>query len=114
MTPLHWVAVVLALVSATVHLLYATVGPLDGNVGMLSVSFVLAFGGYVGAVVLFLLDYRRRLLYLVGVPYTGFQIVAWLGYVATGKIGVDAYAMVDKPAQLTLIVVLIILYRRES
>jgi hypothetical protein len=113
LTGLHWLAVALALLSGAIHLLYF-IGPMDAGLGFLGISFLLATGGYVGAVVLFFLEYRRRLLYLLGVPYTGSQIVIWLGYVLTGKLTVDVYAMVDKPAQLALIAVVIILYTRES
>jgi hypothetical protein len=63
--------------------------------------------------VLFFLDYRRRLLYLVGIPYTAVQIPLWL--VAKSEYGVVDY--VDKAVQVVLILVLVYLYldaRSES
>jgi hypothetical protein len=66
----------------------------------------LAGVGYAGALVLFFLDYRRRLLYLVGIPYTAVQIPIWL--VVKSEYGMVDY--VDKAAQVVLILVLIYLY----
>jgi hypothetical protein len=66
----------------------------------------LAGVGYAGALVLYFLGYRRRLLYLVGVPYTAVQFPIWI--VAKSEYGMIDY--VDKAAQLALIVVLLYLY----
>ncbi len=111
LTSLHWVAIVAALVSAAVHLVLG-VGFLPHWMGVL---FVLAAGGFVGAVVLVLVDFRRRLLYLVGVPFTGVQIVGWYQVNRPAGIGDVAGAdAVDKIAQVVLIVALIVLYARES
>jgi len=100
-----------ALVSAAVHLVIG-VSILPSTLG---VSFLLATGGFVGAVLLVLFDVRRRIVYAAGIPFTGVQIVFW--YVLNdisgiGDIGtIDA---VDKAAQLLLIVALVALLRRES
>jgi hypothetical protein len=40
----------------------------------LSIAWLLAGIGFFGAIVLVLIGYRRRLLYLIGIFYTGLQI----------------------------------------
>jgi hypothetical protein len=63
--------------------------------------------------VLFLFDYRRRLLYLIGIPYTAVQFPLWI--VVKSEYGIIDY--VDKAAQAVLILVLLYLYlnaRSES
>jgi hypothetical protein len=114
-TPLHWVAVGLALISAVIHLVFGIELLLDGRNTQLAVSFVLAAGGFVGAVVLFLFDYHRKWLYLIGIPFTGFQIVYWANYIGFDKVlnPPTTYAKIDKPVQLLLIAVLIVLYLQE-
>ena len=111
LTPLHWLGVAMALVSALVHLVLGA-GFLPHWMGIL---FVLAAGGYIGGIVLLLIDYRRRLLYLVGVPYTLVQIIGW--YVVNQPAGLGDLTpegAIDKVAQIVLIGVLVVLYRRES
>ncbi len=110
-TPLHWIAIAMALVSAIVHLVVG-IGFLPHWMGVL---FVLSTGGFVGAVALVLVGYRRRLLYLLGIPFTGSQIVFWYAVnqpTALGAISVPA--LVDKVAQVVLLVALVVLLRRES
>lgn len=111
LTTLDWVGIVLALITATVHfVLGVTFFPQPGGI-----AFLLAAGGFVGAIVLLLVDYRRPLLYLVGIPYTGFQIVAW--YVINRPVGPAAIGpatAIDKVTQVALIVVLVLLYQWEA
>ena len=111
LTPLHWLGVAMALISAAVHIVLGA-GFLPHWMGVL---FVLAGGGYIGGVVLLAIDYRRRLLYLVGLPYTLVQIIGWyvVNQPAAGGDLTAAGAM-DKVAQLVLLVVLVFVYRRES
>jgi hypothetical protein len=97
-TQLQWLAVALVVVTGVLHV-YA--GVVEGRIPV-----ALAGVGYAGALVLFFLDYRPRLLYLVGVPYTAVQIPIWL--VAKAEYGVVDY--VDKAVQVLLIVVLLYLY----
>ncbi|MFB6157864.1 MAG: hypothetical protein ABEJ34_08490 [Haloferacaceae archaeon] len=80
LTTLHWIGIVLALVSGVIHLAIG-VGSITNPLG---VSFVLAGLGFFGAVALLLVDYRRRLLYAVGVPFVGVQIVLWLRSTSNG------------------------------
>ncbi len=108
LTPLHWFAIVLAATSGLVHLVLG-VGFLPHPMG---VAFVLAAGGFFGAIVLVILDFHRRLLYLAGIPYTGVQIVLWYAVnQPTSVADLSAAGVVDKIAQVLLIVALVVLYR---
>lgn len=110
LTTLDWIGIVLALITATVHFVIGvTFFPQP-----LAIAFLLAAGGFVGAIVLLLVDYRRPLLYLVGIPYTGFQIVAWYAINRPGIADIGAATAIDKVAQLALIVVLVLLYQWEA
>lgn len=101
----------MALVSALVHLVLG-IGFLPHYMGVL---FLLATGGFVGAVVLVLIDYRRTLIYLVGIPFTLVQIIAWYQVVQPDSLAaLGAADIIDKVAQSILIAVLIVLYLRES
>ncbi|MFW6318376.1 MAG: DUF7475 family protein [Halorubrum sp.] len=110
---LHWIGIVAALVSAAVHIRLGVGGlPLP-----LRISFLLAGLGFIGAVVLVLLDYRRRTVYAVGIPFTLVQIVLWyvLNFAGGGKsfpADVGTLGAVDKIAQVVLIAVLVVLLRR--
>lgn len=109
--PTHWVGIVAALVSGAVHL-YLGVAFLPSGLG---VSFLLAGAGFAGAVVLVLVDYRRRLVYAVGVPFTLVQIVLWyvLNFGSGGFPGeVGTLGAVDKVAQVALLASLVVLLRR--
>ncbi len=111
LTAIHWLGIAMALVSALVHLVLG-IGFLPHYMGVL---FLLATGGFVGAVVLVLIDYRRTLIYLVGIPFTLVQIIAWYQVVQPDSLGaLGAADVIDKVAQLILIAVLIVLYLRES
>jgi hypothetical protein len=70
------------------------------------VPVALAGVGYAGALVLFFLNYRRRLLYLIGIPYTAVQFPLWI--VAKSEYGMVDY--IDKAIQVILILVLLYLY----
>ena len=113
LTRLHWVGIVAALVTAAVHLRLGVGGlPLP-----LRISFLLAGLGFVGAVVLVLLDDRRRTVYAVGIPFTLVQIVLWYALNFAGgtksfPADVGTLGAVDKVAQVVLIAVLVVLLRR--
>ncbi|MFA9515716.1 hypothetical protein ACERIT_00600 [Halopenitus sp. H-Gu1] len=111
LTPLHWFGIALALSSALVHLVLG-VGFLPHPMG---VAFLLATGGFLGAIYLLAVGYRRRLLYLTGIPYVGVQIVLWYAFNRpAGLADVPAVHFLDKIVQAALIVVLVVLYRREA
>lgn len=95
---LHWLAVVFVAITGAIHLF---AGIAEGRIPVL-----LAGVGYGGALVLFFANYRRRLLYLIGIPYTAVQIPIWL--IAKSEYGTIDY--VDKAVQVLLILVLLYLY----
>ena len=109
LTTLHWIGINLALISAVVHLVLG-VGFLPHPMGVL---FLLATGGFLGGIVLLLVGYRRRQLYLVGTVFTAVQIVAWYALNRPGPADIGPPAFIDKLAQLLLIGVLVTLYRWE-
>jgi hypothetical protein len=106
LTTVHWVAIALAMLSGLIHLLLAAIVPAT----MLRVSFLLAGLGFLGAIVLVLVNYRRRLLYLVGIPFVGVQIVLWYLVVEPTVATLDVLDVVDKAAQALLVVLLVYLY----
>jgi succinate dehydrogenase/fumarate reductase cytochrome b subunit len=112
LTGIHWVGVVAALVTAAVHLLLG-VRMLPSPMG---ISFVLAGLGFLGAIGLVLVDYRRRTVSAVGIPFTLVQIVLWYVVNFTGgsksfPADVGTLGAVDKVAQVVLLVVLVVLLR---
>lgn len=120
LTGLHWVGIVLAAVSGVIHLFLGVSGVTGSPYFSfeLGVAFLLAGLGFLGAIVLVLLDVRRRVVYGVGIPFTAIQIVLWyVGNFATtdssfpGDVG--TMGAIDKVAQVLLIVVLIALLRGE-
>ncbi len=111
LTPISWVAITMALVSAFVHLYIAVDVLLPSTLGL---SFLLATGGFVGGVGLVLLNYRRRLVYLLGIPFTGSQIVLWYLLNQPAGVGdIPTIDFIDKIAQTVLIGCLVALSLRE-
>jgi hypothetical protein len=109
----HWVGIGAAFVTAAIHLLLGVRLVPSG----LGVSFVLAGLGFLGAIVLVIVEYRRRAVYAVGIPFTAIQIVLWyyVNFAAGSKsfpADVGALGAADKLAQVVLIAVLIVLLRR--
>jgi hypothetical protein len=108
LTTLHWVGIAFAVVTGVIHLVIG----LRYFGSLQSFSFVLAAVAFFVAVFLLLIDYRRRLLYLVGIPFTAVQVVLYF-YLnwpnVTSPVGLG-----DKLIQSGLIVVLAVLYRRAS
>lgn len=107
---IHWLAIVLAAVSGVIHLVLGV----QFFPGIQPISFILAGLGFFGAIVLFLLDYRRRLLYLIGIPFTGLQVILYLWLNQRVNPAISPIEGIDKAAQLLLIVILVVLYRRGS
>lgn len=114
---LHWAGAAMAVVSGVIHLVLGVGSLLGGSVGF-GVMFLLAGVAFLVAVGLLIVDYRRPLLYAVGVPFTAVQIVAWywLNYASTGRpLGtIGGIEIADKLAQVLLVGVLVVLYRREA
>ena len=91
---LAYVGIIAAVVSAVIHLRL----------------------GFFGAVALVLINYRRRTVYAVGIPFTAIQIVLW--YVFNFAAGDKAFpadvgtlGAIDKIAQVVLIAVLVVVLR---
>lgn len=108
LTPLHWAGIAAALVTAGIHLFLAA--DIGGTFGAL---FTVAAAGFLLGIVAILVGVRRRLFYLLGIPFTAGQLVWW--YVANQpSIPPPTIELVDKVAQGVFIVVLAVLYYRES
>jgi len=112
---LHWIGILAALVSAAVHLLLGVRMSLSAPSAM-GVSFVLAGVGFLGAIALVLLDYRRRAVYALGIPFTLVQLVAWyyVNFAAGPKsfpAEIGTLGAADKVAQVVLVAVLVALLR---
>ena len=108
MTGLHWLGVALAAITGAIHLWLAYA--FSSETGM-AVAFLIAGVGFLGGVAAVLFDYRRRLFYVLGIPFTAGQIPLW--YVANAP-DFGATGIADKVVQVVLVVVLVVLYRRES
>jgi hypothetical protein len=109
---IHWVGILAAVITAAVHLLLG-VRMLPAGLG---ISFVLAGLGFLGAIVLVLIDYRRQAVYALGIPFVLVQIILWLvhNFVTGSKTfpgDIGTLGAVDKIAQVVLLGVLITLLR---
>ena len=99
---LGWVVVGLIVLTGIFHV-YA--GLVEGRVPV-----TIAGVGFLGAIVLYLMDYRRRLLYAVGILYTAVQFPLW--YVANvGEF--TTLGFVDKAVQIVIITLLAYLLWRS-
>lgn len=112
----HWLGILAALVTAAIHLLLGARPLLTGSASGLAVSFVLAGLGFLGAVVLVLVGYRRRTVYAVGIPYTLAQLGLWyyFNFAAGPKsfpADVGTLGAVDKVTQVVLVAILVVLLR---
>lgn len=106
MTTVHWVGVALAVLTGVIHLALGASFGLSG----FGVSFVVAGVGFLAGAAAVLVDYRRRLFYVLGIPFTLGQVVAW--YVVNAP-DFSPLGIADKVVQVALVVVLVLLYRRE-
>jgi hypothetical protein len=112
--PLHYIGIVLALVSGVIHLqLGVSFAP-----SPLGLSFLFAGVVFVLASVAIVLNVRRGLLYRIGIPFTAGQIVIWyaVNFLAGPKsfpADVGTLGAIDKIAQVLLIGVLVLLVQRE-
>jgi len=105
-TTLQWIGVVLAAATGATHVLLWVLDPTSA----LGVSFLVAGVGFFGGGLGVLANYRRRLLYLVGIPFTAGQIGLW--YVVNAP-SFSTLGLLDKAVQAAFVVVLVVLYRRE-
>jgi len=113
LNPMHYIGIVLALVSSFIHF---HLGFLVGLTG-LGISFLLAGAGFLLGIKLVVLDYGRRFVYLLGIPFVLGQVVYWYSInqptLQTFVSGPPLLDVVDKTAQLLLLLVLVYLYRKE-
>jgi hypothetical protein len=114
LTPLHYLGILLAVVTGVIHLQLG-VGFISSPLG---ISFLFAGIVFVLASAAILANYRRRLLYGLGIPFTAGQIVIWyvLNFAMRSQsfpADVGPRGAIDKVAQVLLIVVLIALLQRE-
>jgi len=107
LTGLHWIGIVLALITGVLHLFLA-VSFIPEPMGW---AFLVAALGFFGAIGAILVDFRPRLIYLLGVPFTAGQIVGW--YVVNAP-DFSPLGIGDKIVQILLIVVVVVLYTREA
>jgi hypothetical protein len=110
---LHYAGVLLAVVSGVIHLVLGVNFAPSG----LGIAFLFAGVGFIAASVAVLRNYRRGVLYRLGIPFTAGQIVLW--YVLNFAVGpksfpaeVGTLGAVDKVTQLLLLAVLVALLRR--
>lgn len=110
---MHYIGIVLALISSAIHF---HLGFLIGLTG-LGISFLLAGTGFLLGIKLVILDHGRRFVYLLGIPFVLGQVVYWytvnqptLQMFVSGPPLLD---VVDKTAQVLLLLVLVYLYRKE-
>lgn len=102
MTSAHWVGALLATVTGVIHLYLFWEQGFPG--------FLFAGVVYLAAVVAVLLNLYRRVLYVLGVPFTAGQIALWF---VQGMPDMSI-AIVDKPVQVLLILVLVYLFTIEE
>ena len=109
LSALHWLGIGLALVTAAVHFVLG-IGFLPHWMGG---AFLLASAGFLLGIVLVVIGRRRRLVYLLGIPFTAGQIVLWYALNRPASAAdLTIAGVIDKVAQILLLVVLVVLYRR--
>jgi len=123
LTTTHWIGIAAAIISALVHL--ALGGQFirnfftDGVAVSLAmgIAFLIATVGFVVGAWLVVVDRLRPTVYLLGIPFTAGQVVLWYVLNSPGLPAPPALSPLsgaDKLAQLVLLAVLVVLYRRES
>lgn len=107
LTPVYWLAIVLATVTAIVHPVLG-IGFLPYWMGL---AFLVATAGCLFGIALVVFEYRRRLVSLAGIPFTAAQVVIW--YAVNRPAGLEDLSPVeaiDKVAQVLLILALVVLF----
>ena len=106
LTSLDYIGIVLAAITGLIHLYE---GVEDLGEGIFGILFILAGLGFFGAIVLLWVGFNRRVLYPVGIAYTGIQFAAYFGLRWPNVY--EPLGLVDKLVQLLLIVVLFLLWQ---
>lgn len=108
---LQWVGIGLAAVTGLIHLGLGLGAPTTP----IGAASILAGLGYGVAIALFLIGYRRRLVAALGIPYVASQIVLWYLVNQPGSLAdVSTAAMVDKPVQVVLIAICVVIVQRSD
>ena len=107
--PLHYVGFITAFVSGVIHLVLG----IQAFPGGLGIAFIFAGVMYFVGIAAVLYDTFTRRMYQLGIPFTAGQIVLWyVGNQPTlASLLSSPAAVVDKLAQVILIVVLVQLLR---
>ena len=105
--PLRSVGIVLAAVTGVLHL-FLGVSFIATPLGW---SFLVAAVGFGLGIVGVVAGYRRRQLYLLGIPFTAGQVVLWYVFNAPDF---SPLGYADKAVQVALVVVLAALYLRSG
>jgi len=106
---LHYTGFLAAAVSAGIHFYLAP------QIGLnpLGLSFLLAGLGFTAGITAVILDYKRKTVYLLGIPFTLGQIIIWhyMNRVPLENFlrGEPLLDFIDKLAQTLLVVILVIL-----
>jgi hypothetical protein len=108
LTRLDYAGIGLAAVTGVIHLVLG-VGSLDSPFG---VPFLLAGVGFFAGIAAVVRGYRRRLAYLLGIPFTLGQIVLY--FALNWPDVFSPFGLFDKVVQAALVVVLVLLYRGEA
>jgi len=112
LTGIHWLGIGLAAVTGLLHLALGVAFLASGSLtSPLAWSFIIAGIGFAGGIAAVLTDFRRRQMYLLGIPFTAGQIVAWYFVNAPDF---SPPGLFDKVVQVLLIAVLVVLYRRPE
>lgn len=109
---LHWAGIVFAAITGVIHL-WLGVEFIDSPMGW---SFLAAGIGFFGGIALVVLNYRRPLVYLIGVPFTAVQIPLWwvVNDITIADLLDPGIGVIDKIVQVVFIAILIVLYQREA
>lgn len=107
----HWLGIGLAVITGVIHLGLGLGAPTTPT----GAASILAGVGYAVAIVLVLFGARRRLVVALGIPYVASQIILWyvINQPATLR-DVSPAAMVDKPVQVILIAICVVIVVRAT
>jgi hypothetical protein len=107
LTGLHYLGIVLAAVTGAIHL-WLGVQFISSPLG---ISFLAAGIGFLAGIAAVVADVRRRLFYVLGIPFTLAQVVAWYVFNQPTLSSIGPVDGIDKIAQVGFVVVLVLLLR---
>lgn len=116
MRGLHWAGIAMALISGVVHFVLG----LQFLPHAMGFAFLIAAAGFAVGSWLVIADVQRTIVYTLGVPFTLGQIGAWIALTRPELVEdfdlsvLGAIEIVDKTAQILLLIVLVVLYVQEQ